>query len=342
MLTRTLSGAVQLAVACLGRVRPRRAPAWAIAAVVLVAASPCRAQPADYDETFPPSELTTGKSIGKERCQRLPYAVWVEHQYGDECIRYYPSSGVDGAKQAVFFFHGDRLEGRFPITGAYRDNSVKAQLALAERSFKAYGVPFIMMARPGAYGSSGEHGRRRLPKEFHSINAAVDAIKAKHRIDRVVLAGQSGGATMVAALLTLGRTDVSCAVATSGVYAVLERAELYRRLHGARSQPGTDTTGHRNVYDVIDHVAGIKPDPRRRILIIGDPKDQTTAFSLQRSFVERVKEAGHPVDLIEAKARGTQHHSLTHVAFKAAPLCAVGMPTEELVRSLSVGEKKPD
>src|SRR5262245_22549013 len=132
----------------------------------------------------------------------LKHAVWVEHSLGTECIGYYASLDLQGAKQAVFYFHGDRLTGSSPANSAYRDNTVRAQLRSANIQAKRFGVPFVMVARPGAYGSSGKHSERRQAKEFHSLNAALDAIKARHALDRIVLAGHSGGASVVGAVLT--------------------------------------------------------------------------------------------------------------------------------------------
>jgi hypothetical protein len=49
--------------------------------------------------------------------------------------------------------------------------------------------------------------------------AALDAIKARYRIGQYYLAGQSGGGTVTAAMLNM-RTDIECAVISSGNVAV--------------------------------------------------------------------------------------------------------------------------
>jgi pimeloyl-ACP methyl ester carboxylesterase len=288
------------------------------------------AQEKAADEIFSESDLVRGKSIDKEVCGKIDNAVWVEHRYGTECIRFYPSPDAWGAVQAVFFFHGDRLDGRFPISSAYKDNTRSAQMALAARHAASDRVPVIVVARPGTYGSSGNHAERRRPKEFHSLNAAVDAIKEKLGIGKVILAGQSGGATAVGALLTLGRTDVKCAIAASGGYAVLELAELKRAKLGYASRPGVDVTGFSDSYNVIDFVGNIKADPDRRIFIVGDPGDRNTVFTLQKAFADKVAQAGHDVTLVEAAAIGRDRHNLNHIAFKAAGWCATDLGTEVL------------
>jgi hypothetical protein len=258
----------------------------------------------EQDEVFPREELITGKVIDRSACALMKHAVWVEHAHGTECIRYYASLDLQGAKQAVFYFHGDRLDGARPANSTYRDNSVRAQLRSANVQAKRFGVPFVMVARPGVYGSSGRHGERRHAKEFHSLNAALDAIKARHGIQSVVLTGQSGGGTVVGALLTLGREDVSCAVGTSGP------------------------------YETLAHVGAIHTDPRRRVFIIGDPRDQQTPFPQQREFAERVRRAGHSVTLVEAQAGGRAFHDLRSAAYLAAALCAKGAATDQIVKAV--------
>ncbi|MBC7954803.1 MAG: hypothetical protein H7Y33_02885, partial [Cytophagales bacterium] len=156
------------------------------------------------DEEFPTSELINGKRTSREQCETTRDAVWVAHAEGTECIRYYPSSNVVGARHAAFFFHGDQLDGRFVLPGAYKDNHAKALRTQAEGLARVNAVPYIFVARPGAYGSSGRHTERRRLKEYLSLNAAVDAIKARYGLERVHLGGQSGGAASVGALLTLG------------------------------------------------------------------------------------------------------------------------------------------
>src|SRR5687768_907590 len=183
--------------------------------------------PEELAESFPPERLYEGIRIPREKCEQTKLAVWVEHKHGSECIRYYPSRNIEGTPRAVLFFHGDLLEGRFTLPGASVNNSVGAKLKEAQGLAGANGVPFVLVARPGCFGSSGEHSARRRAKEYFSMNAAVDAIKARYNIKEVILSGQSGGGATVGALLTLGRTDVVCAAASSGVFDVIGRANRW-------------------------------------------------------------------------------------------------------------------
>ncbi|RIX49534.1 MAG: alpha/beta hydrolase [Rhodocyclales bacterium GT-UBC] len=282
---------------------------------------------ADLQTGFSELDLQWGKTISRSECNQVRYAVWVEHAQGNECIRYYPSPALQSAnatstvKQAIFFFHGDRLAGSRPSSD-YATTTPQNLLDLAQRNETDYQVPFIFVARPGVYGSSGAHRERRRLKEFLSLNAAVDAIRLRHGLKQVILAGQSGGSTAGAALLTLGRKDVQCAALGSGNYAVNALAEIKQIKMGKPPRRGCDITGYCDAYDVIEHTDGIAADPARRILVIGDPQDQNTVFELQRAFYDKLRQAGHRVELIEVEGRGKERHNTTHATYRLAARCA--------------------
>src|SRR5258708_34596947 len=41
-------------------------------------------------------------------------------------------------------------------------------------------MPYLYLGRPGTYGSSGEHARRRTPPEIDLISRGPDPIKSPH------------------------------------------------------------------------------------------------------------------------------------------------------------------
>ena len=152
-------------------------------------------------------------------CEAGAGRVWAQiPSYGikSQCIAYYLSRGSNGAKLALLFFDGDVPDEEMRDQPG-NDHLTKVRRALDLLAQKS-GIDFIFVARPGVFGSSGNHGDRRRPAEFLVLNRAVDLIKERHGYQRLVLAGQSGGASVVAALLTLGRTDIICAVPASGSY----------------------------------------------------------------------------------------------------------------------------
>nr|MBS0020393.1 prolyl oligopeptidase family serine peptidase [Gammaproteobacteria bacterium] len=204
------------------------------------------------------------------------------------------------------------------------NNTVEAQQVIAERRSRQLGLPVIILARPGTYGSSGDHGQRRQIREFLALNAALDEIKKKYEIERFVLSGHSGGATAVGALLTLGREDIACAIMTSGAFGLLERAQRRRERRGDPPAPDTDGTGLRNPYDPLDHVAGVVKDPERKILIIGNRKDVNTPFDLQIQFKKALSNLGHQVRLMDYSAKEPDYHNLVDgIGYSAIQYCAL-------------------
>jgi pimeloyl-ACP methyl ester carboxylesterase len=255
-------------------------------------------------ETFVPVEV----------CQTSARAVVVETKLGRACIRYAASANVQGAPLAIMSLHGDR-DARAEVK---KDFAVieRERLKTARQYADTYGWPWVMIARPGVYGSSGDHRERRELLEFLALDAAVSAIKARYGIKQLALMGHSGGATAVGAMLTLGRDDVACAVMTSGAFSLLERQE--RRSAAA----GRKLTTADNDYDPLDHIRGIRPAPNRRIIVAGDPRDTNTHFDLQKLFAERVRAAGHGVELVELKGVAPSFHNIGTQGLKLVAGCA--------------------
>lgn len=245
--------------------------------------------------------------------------LWVQPVEGPACIRYFASGDIEGARIAVVQFSGDRDGVMDQAPERIPGNTQALRTRDAQHSRDLAGVPWIFVARPGTYGSSGDHRKRRQPVEFHALDAALDALMQRHRLQRLVIVGHSGGATAGAALLTLGRTRVACAVLTSGAYGLLERARLLGRSNDGR----TDTTGSAQFYDPLDHVSGIARDPARRIVLIGNRDDRNTPFALQQRFADAVAKAGHRIEMRTHAAEPPEFHDLKdRIALLTASQCA--------------------
>ena len=135
--------------------------------------------------------------------------------------------------------------------------------------------------------------------------------------------GHSGGATAAAALLTLGRNDVSCAVLTSGAFGLLERAQMLRAESGLKQRPGRDTTGLPAPYDPMEHIRGIVRNPQLKIIVIGNPRDRVAPFVLQRRFVDLLNGNGYSAQLMTYGAFPPQYHKLRDdIGLKQAATCA--------------------
>lgn len=68
-----------------------------------------------------------------------------------------------------------------------------------------YNFPYIFVARPGIYGSSGVHNGARKRLESLLMSEALNKIKQRHQILNYVLVGHSGGGHIVSALLSKGQ-----------------------------------------------------------------------------------------------------------------------------------------
>ncbi|MCO7567413.1 alpha/beta fold hydrolase [Pseudomonas sp. S 311-6] len=269
------------------------------------------------------SPLLWNTPADQVRCVDSASALWVEFASGQACIRYFSASPLQGAPVVIVMFHGDRTIEMHRAPQAIAGNTLRAKDQQAAALSRRAGVPVVIVARPGTYGSSGNHGQRRQASEFQALDAALDQLRQRHTIGRFVLLGHSGGATVMAALMTLGRKDVKCAVMTSGAFALLERAQMIRRSKGLPARDGRDTNGLLHPYDPLQHIDGIARVPGRPLILIGNRKDQVSPFVLQERFYQALRDAGLEARLIEAPAFGPAFHQLRDdIGLKTAAQCA--------------------
>jgi pimeloyl-ACP methyl ester carboxylesterase len=305
-----------------------RTSAVAAALLVISTHNGAAEQPGGAEVPFPIADLVEGTFADQGKCAQVEGAVWVSHKLGTECLATYVSQSAFNRDQSkpkslVVFLHGDHLSGRKPI-GNYEKITPASLARSMRRQSSTPGTAYVLLARPGVYGSSGDHKQRRRAKEFHSIAAAIEILRERFGSPRIVLVGQSGGSAAIGAVLTLGATNIACAVMGSGVYAVNARAEFRRKLLGQRPRPDCDVTGYCDAYESINHVDRIVADPARRLIVIGDPRDQNTPFDLQLDWAARLRKAGHSVEVIEAEGRGPDHHGVARRSLEVARDCLSG------------------
>ena len=249
--------------------------------------------------------------------------AWVVHSEGADCIRYFAGRNLSDAPVVVVIFSGDRDKMLKLMPEDIRNNTRRSQEAIAAKLSKQIDIPVVIVARPGTYGSSGDHRQRRQIREFLALDSALSSIRQRYGIGQFVLLGHSGGATAAAALLTLGRTDIRCAVMTSGAYDLLERARRRVEAAGTRSSLNRDTTGLKMPFDPLYKIDGIVRDEHRLIFVLGNPLDKITPFDLQKKFADAVAAAGHHVQLREEPAKEPSFHNLLGgVGLKTAAECA--------------------
>lgn len=267
--------------------------------------------------------LLWNQPADKQTCPIGDDAVWVHYTGGAACIRYFSAGSLRDAPLALVVFKGDKVSLIKRPPQEIPANTADAQRHQAQTMLRQSGLPTVIVARPGTYGSSGNHYRRRQAEEFLALNAAVDAIKARYGIQRFIFVGHSGGATAASALLTYGRRDIDCAVLTSGAWGLLERAERMRKGRGeASTSAERDTNGLAHPWDPLDHISGIAPDPSRLILVIGNPQDRNTPYDLQARFAQALQAHGDQVELLERPAVAPEYHDLQgNAGIRAIALC---------------------
>jgi len=274
---------------------------------------------------FPAEEALHGTTATPELCARVPDSLWVEVDGQGECIRYYGHGLKDGENpQLLVFLGGDLLftasNGVRHIAPSYQSQTpAQLQEAMADWSHQA-NAPALFLARPGIYGSSGNHHLRREAREIALIDRALDALKSRFSIGAFILAGQSGGGGIVAALLGR-RRDIAAAVLSSSLLSVRQAAAHWEF---QRDIPGRFLRDARRLYDPIEDIERIPSDPAPAIYVISDPEDQAVSFSLQLRYVRALREAGREVQHIFAHAPAPAHHVLTGHARLAAALIARG------------------
>jgi pimeloyl-ACP methyl ester carboxylesterase len=191
----------------------------------------------------------------------------------------------------------------------------------------------MSMARPGTYGSSGEHGKRRTLREIDLVSAALDAIKSRYGYTRVHVVGYGEGGLIAAALLAKCN-DLGCVVLASGLLSVRSRlVELGET---------TDNLGNKNPLDPITLVDRIAKRPELRIFVVTDPDDVVISARSQTLYAKRLVAAGLPARQVFVAAPDADAHGLFRVGRQIAASCAKGMAEDIIVNTYENKLPTPD
>ncbi|HRD76860.1 MAG TPA: hypothetical protein PK264_13150 [Hyphomicrobiaceae bacterium] len=242
-----------------------------------------------------------------------------------ECVAYHAGAPLYGARKVVLFLDGD-LPLPYQRSASLQRDYLKRMLEILQiLSRRSSGeVPFVLLARPGTFGSTGDHGKRRTEREIDVLNAAIDRLKARYRVVSWVIAGQSGGATSLAGLLIRGRRDIECAIPGSGAFDYFGALAAWNELHGDEPLTSDKFVAYRDRFHAMDNLDRIPRDPRRRIFVVGDPEDRVTPFRFQETFQKSVAAAGHHAVLVPTLGAGEERHGVTYTVLRLAALCADG------------------
>ncbi len=159
--------------------------------------------------------LLWNQPASRQHCPTGDDAVWVHYPEGNACMRYFSAGNLQAAPLAVVILKGDRVSQIKRPPATIPGNTAADQRRQARAILRQTGLPTIILARPGTYGSSGNHYHRRQAEEFQAIDAALNAIKARYGIQRFILSGHSGGATAASALWT---STARCSLPVPGEY----------------------------------------------------------------------------------------------------------------------------
>ena len=317
----------------------------ALATVIGFVASTAMA--ADGYSTMSPDGLRTGVIVSEAACAADAKAVWVSAPHGDgtaegACIRYYAAGLTASNPAAIVFLHGNRLDRKYDAEGrliriapgaSYGTPTVEALQTAAAAQAKALGHPFIILARPGYYGSSGSANEQYRRREALLVNAALDAIKQRHGIAKLGVSSQSGGGPALGGVLAL-RSDVTCAAFSSSLTAFDEREKALGE--ATRGPPLHKVTP--DAYDPIREVGNIKPRPDLRVFIVGDAGDKLIPLLAQQAYAEALKRQGVQVAMTASTAVGEVHHSLGATGQHAVGWCIDGLPDAEILSRMAKGE----
>lgn len=268
------------------------------------------------------SEMKVAK-ITRAECLSTGDRIWLSHAGGNDCTTVIVPDTLKGdgktAETAIVFIDGDvPLEDQ---TLAGDERSRRSYAAMINARTAKFGVPVIVMARPGVLGSSGTHHYGGRRDDAQVVDAALDEIKKRYSVRNLVMAGQSGGSRLIAQLLVMGRRDIRCAVMGSGAF---DAPNVGYNIFGE--------VGRRYLVPMqrIDQMQSIR---ERRLFIVGDPRDTVTPLAGQKAWADALAARGHHAVLVETEARGEKNHGASQQSIEAAGLCAMGRPDAVIIEA---------
>ena len=157
------------------------------------------------------------------------------------------------------------------------------------------------------------------------MNAALDAIRQRHGFEGFNLAGQSGGAMLVAGLSGM-RRDIACAVAGSGRLAPSDTAKS--------AEPG------RTYFDPVEFIPSIVQNRSLRLFLVTDPDDERVRLKQQTGFVDKMRRAGVHVPEYFVEATDEHHHGVLAFTQLVAAGCILGRSDADIATAVKTIVKR--
>lgn len=230
----------------------------------------------------------------------------------DRCavLRFYGSDLSKLDDTPVVYLAGDVVQHNaqnITVHSGYRELSPKILQKEASEIASTFKRTFVHLARPGIYGSSGNHLHRRREHEIDLVDQALSRLANEFSWKRIDLVGLSGGGHIVACLMAR-RSDVRRAVIASGNLAVRQR----------NSDKGltADVTGFDDFVDPIDLVNQVAEHQPEKVVLLTDPDDSIVRACFQSAYVDQLKSAGCQVDQKFVVSNEQTHHVLYREAIE--------------------------
>ena len=276
-------------------------------------------------ETIRFEDMRKGTQVNAAQCAVHQQTLYVTVFGTGYCIRYYSSTSGGHGRWPVVYLPGDRpgivkSSRRYDDPKYRRDDDTRSMTERASKVSEAAETTGIYLARIGVGGSSGHHSQRRTATELNAYSLALDALKERHKFEGFHLVGNSGGSSLIAALLAF-RSDIRCAVLGSG------------RLAGKRNRPRGSNPSEQPFHPQ-DGIAAIAKKRGVRIIVITEPNDTVVPREDQDPFVQKLRAAGGKVQQYYVRLTDKQRHGVQRYSIPAVGGCAQGHSDQKIEASL--------
>ena len=300
------------------------------ARIQLMAVAACTAgivaAPNARADTVSVAEMIRGINKTQAQCAATPQTTWVTANGRNFCMRYYLAPSGAGESRPVVFLQGDRLgvlnlrTGAFAVPEGEKDINTDDLMRVAVSLSKQTRNIAIYLGRVGLEGSSGDHRFRHSVLELNVTNSALDAIKKKYNFEGFHLIGQSGGAHLVAGMLSL-RNDIGCAVIGSGPLSPSRRT-------GHWDDPALEH------FNPSNNTAAILRNRAARIMVVTDLADKKVSAEKQTNFVKALQQSGRPVEHYIVQAIDDNRHGVVAYSRLALAGCLKNINQEEIAKEV--------
>jgi hypothetical protein len=282
-------------------------------------------------EIFKKEDLLRGITISRAQCDAIEETLWLNVHGHDFCVRYYLSTAGGEGPRPVVFLDGDQL-GKINLKtwtwmepSEAKDRDTEDIKRIADAFSKFARTTAIFLARVGVDGTSGSHLARKTVLELDLMNAALDALKQRYRLEGFHLAGQSGGSKIAGGLIGL-RRDIGCAVLGSGPLAL-------------PSSPKSADPG-RTSFDPTATAAQLAQNRLLRLYVVTDKSDKRVPLAQQSGYVDKVRRAGRPVPQYFVEAVDDLRHGVLAYTELVTGGCVLGRRDEDIAKAIGTVVKR--